>query len=54
MGHLFAALKEIPTVEHVDVSDNIMKRQTSELCQFIKTCLGLKYLNLSDGLIKKQ
>merc|ERR1712086_604202 len=44
----------IPSIEHVDVSDNIIKRETDEICQFIKTSLGLKYLNLSDGIIKKQ
>lgn len=54
IGHLFTALQGIQTIEHVDVNDNIIKRQTDELCLFIKTSLGLKYLNLSDSLIKKQ
>ena len=52
--HLFAALQDIPTIEHVDINDNIVKVSTTELCKFLKANQGLKYLNLSDCLIKRK
>lgn len=54
ISHLFKALLDCAdTLEYLDVSDNIMKRETEEMIEFIKTCQNLKYLNLSDSLIKK-
>jgi Ran GTPase-activating protein 1 len=54
LSHLFAALPSCKdTIEYVDVSDNLIKRSTAEMIEFIKTCKEVKYLNLSDSLIKK-
>lgn len=54
LTHLFKALLSCKdTIRYVDVSDNVIKRSTAELVAFIRTCTGIRYLNLSDCLIKK-
>lgn len=54
LKHLFKALLDCQaTIEHVHVGDNLIKRETADLCTFIKTCTNVKYLNISDSLIKK-
>lgn len=55
LSHLFDALPACKdTLEYVDVSDNLIKRSTTEMLEFIKTCKKVKYFNLSDSLIKKK
>jgi len=54
LSHLFKALLECKdTIEYVDVSDNLIKRSTDEMVEFIKTCKNIKHLCMSDSLIKK-
>jgi len=54
LSHLFKALLSCKgTIQHVDVNDNLIKRSTDELVDFIRTCTSVRYLNLSDCLIKK-
>lgn len=54
LSHLFKALLDCAdTIEYLDVSDNLIKRETNEMVEFIKTCKKVKYFNLSDSLIKK-
>ena len=54
LSPLFNALLDCKaTIAYVDVSDNLVKRDVAQLCTFIKTCTNVRYLNLSDSLIKK-
>lgn len=55
LSPLFKALVDCrATIEYVDVSDNLIKRDVAELGNFIKSCTNVKYLNLSDSLIKRK
>ena len=48
LHHLFSALLDCKdSIEYVDVSDNLIKRSTEEMVQFIKSCTKVKYLNIS-------
>lgn len=54
LSHLFTALLDCAdTIEYVDVQDNLIKRATGEMVEFVKTCQKVKYFNISDTLIKK-
>ena len=55
LKHLFKALLDCKdTIEHVNVGDNLIKRETADMCEFIRSCTNMKYLSISDSLIKKK